>query len=134
MTGGDSSPGGRLDGTAPALSRRAGAAAGSSRPVRTTPANCTTSVMTRASRMPEPGTRDRNRVPSVATPRASEDCWVVTITPLPTPARAGGTSDSTIRMSDGQLEAPGRRRRRAVPGSSSTRPSVRPVGAAPPAR
>ena len=32
----------------------------------------------------------RKSVPSVATPSASEDCWVVAIAPLPTPACAGG--------------------------------------------
>ena len=51
-------------------------------------ATCAASTATKASRKPiESGAdSDRNMLPSVATPSASADCWVVVRMPLPTPA------------------------------------------------
>lgn len=48
---------------------------------------------------------DRKRVPRVATPTARADCWVVAMTPLPTPARADGTSERMIRIRTGSWSA-----------------------------
>lgn len=60
--------------------------------VRTTVANCASSVTVSAPRIPAEASRVKKSEPSVATPSASADCWVVTITPPPTPARSAARS------------------------------------------
>ncbi len=64
---------------------------------------CSPRMIRNAVRVPSaPGAaRVTNRLPKAATPTASESCWVVARAPLPAPADATGTSESTIRISDG---------------------------------